>query len=90
MNFVAVDRPSKMPVILALVFVSLISLGKIGGAVYDYEIAAIDRSTPSPPGPPHLPYPFRRKPHVETAQPHEDAGCYDDGDPCKQRQVNFI
>jgi len=91
MNFHFIDRPSKLPVILALAFVSLISLGKIGGAVYDYEIAMIDRNTEAPAPPPHLPQPFRHEPHVQTAQPHEDqTGCYGDGDPCRQRQVDFI
>jgi len=90
MNFHFIDRPSKLPVILALAFVSLISLGKIGGAVYDYEIAMMDLRTPAPEIP-HLPVPFRHSPHVQTAEPHEDTSyCYDAGDPCRQRITNFI
>jgi hypothetical protein len=81
----------KLPVVLALAFVSMLSLAKIGGAVYDYEIAMIDLHTPVPPGPPHLPSPYRREPRVRTADPHQDYGnCYDVNDPCRARQTNFI
>jgi hypothetical protein len=90
LNFHAVDVPNRLPLILVLAAVSLLSLAGVGEAVYDYEIAAMDLNTPAPPGPPPLPTPFRHVPHVQAAQPQDYGNCYDPSDPCRQRLVNLI